>query len=132
MAEDPSDAFVDFLLRRAGEHLRSVVTYGPTDSEVMYLRDDVAGEYSVRELEASIEAMRRDEAFSVHRQEQYFDHGSLNCTVRVYDRGLEMHFPHGDESGTAVGLDAEAAEHLYTFVSDCLERADDLPRPAEP
>jgi hypothetical protein len=115
-----TDDFVEFVLDRAGGHVRSVLTYDDTSSEVQFIRDDVADTYSAREIETVAEALRR-EGQTAGRQEHLYAHGQLNCIVRCFDGGLEMHFPHGGEGGIAVALEPDAAPNLYGFVDDCLE-----------
>ncbi len=123
-----TDDFVEFVLDRAGGHVRSVLTYDDTSLEVQFLRDDVADTYSAREIETVAEALRR-EGQTAGRQEHLYAHGQLNCIVRCFDGGLEMHFPHGeDDGGIAVALEPEAAANLYGFVDDCLEHVDDIGR----
>lgn len=120
MSEPESDAFVRFVLDRAGDAVRSVVHYDADDSEVLFLRDDVAENYSALGLETVVTALRREGERSA-RQEHVYAQGELNCIVRAFDGGLEMHFPYGDSEGLAVALEPRAAEHLYSFVDDCLE-----------
>lgn len=120
MASADSDAFVRFVLDRAGDAVRSVVHYDADGSDVRYLRDDVADDYSALGLETVMAALRR-EGERAGRQEHVFAHGELNCIVRCFDGGLEMHIPYGDSEGVAVALEPRAAKHLYGFVDDCLE-----------
>lgn len=120
MAGAESDEFVRFLLDRAGDAVRSVVRYDAVDSEVLFIRDDVAEGYSALEIETVIAALRQ-EGERAERQEHVHAHGKLNCIVRAFDGGLELHFPYGDTEGVAVALEPQAATHLYGFVDDCLE-----------
>lgn len=122
-----TDDFVEFVLDRAGTHVRSVLTYDDTSLEVQFLREDVADDYSAREIETVAEALRR-EGQTAGRQEHLYAHGKLNCIVRCFDGGLEMHFPHGEheEGGIAVALEPDAAPNLYGFVDECLEHIGDI------
>ncbi|MDZ7701153.1 MAG: hypothetical protein U5J98_03305 [Halobacteriales archaeon] len=123
MADPDDGAFVPFVLDRAGDAVRSVVRYDATDSEVLFLRDDVAETYDALGVETVVASLRR-EGEQAGRQEHVYAHGELNCIVRAFDGGLEMHFPYGDVEGIAVALEPAAAEHLYGFVDDCLEHLD--------
>ena len=120
MSGSDIDEFVQFALDQAGDAVRSVVQYDATDSEVLFLRDDVAGTYDALGVETVIAALRR-EGEQAERQEHVYAHGELNCIVRAFDGGLEMHFPYGDAEGIAVALEPRAAQQLYSFVDDCLE-----------
>lgn len=123
MSETDTEGFVQFVLDRAGDAVRSVVHYHADDSEVLFLRDDVADNYSALGVETVVAALRREGERS-GRQEHVYAHGELNCIVRAFDGGLEMHFPYGDSEGLAVALEPRAAEHLYSFVDDCLEHVE--------
>lgn len=114
------DGFARFVLDRAGDAVRSVVQYDAEASEVLFLRDDVAENYSALGVETVVTSLRREGERS-GRQEHVYAHGELNCIVRAFDGGLEMHFPYGDSEGVAVALEPQAAEHLYSFVDDCLD-----------
>jgi hypothetical protein len=120
MTDSQLDGFVPFVLDRAGEAVRSVVRYDADSSEVLFLRDDVAEVYSALTLETVMTSLRR-EGEQAGRQEHLYAHGGLNCIIRAFDGGLEMHFPYGDSEGVAVALEPRAAQQLYRFVDDCLE-----------
>lgn len=120
MSGADTEGFVRFVLDRAGDAVRSVVHYDADASEVLFLRDDVAEHYSALGLETVVTALRREGERSA-RQEHVYAQGELNCIVRAFDGGLEMHFPYGDTEGLAVALEPRAADHLYSFVDDCLE-----------
>jgi hypothetical protein len=100
-----------------------VVRYDADASEVLFLRDDVADTYSPLTIETVVTSLRREGEQS-QRQEHLYAHGQLNCIVRCFDGGLEMHFPFGEEEGVAVALEPRAAQQLYSFVDDCLEHVE--------
>lgn len=119
MGTAESDEFVRFLLDSAGEAVRSVVRYDGDDSAVLFIRDDVADSYSPLTIETVVASLRR-EGERAGRQEHRYAYGGLNCIVRCFDDGLELHFPYGEDAGVAVALEPRAAQQLYTFVDDCL------------
>lgn len=123
MGSAESDEFVRFVLDRAGEAVRSVVRYDGDVSDVLFLRDDVADGFSPLTIETVMASLRR-EGERAGRQEHRYAHGELNCIVRCFDGGLEMHFPYGEAAGVAVALEPGAAQHLYRFVDDCLDHVD--------
>lgn len=115
---------VDFLLERAGDRIRSVASYSATDSQVLFLREDDPEGYDAQRLESVIEECRKENARSGRIEHMHGDDGPLNCVVRTFDRGVEMHFVTGDEQGVVVGLDPDAATNLHGFVDDCLGHLD--------
>lgn len=121
MALAVSEALVEFLQRRAGTHLRSVIHYTPDAHTVLYLRDDVSGTYTEEEIEHVVEDLRW-ESITAERQEDLYVHGALGCTLRCFEKAVEIHFSYDDLEGTAVALDAAAATQLNTFVKECLRQ----------
>ncbi|MFC4551616.1 MULTISPECIES: DUF7522 family protein [Halorussus] len=124
MSPSRSETLTDFLRNRVGDHLRSVLYYDESGGELLYIRDDVADRYSKTEV-ADVERDVRLEAVDKPHQEDLYDHGALNATVRCFDDAVEMHFPHDETSGTAVALDGEVFAIHNTFVGKCMELMDD-------
>lgn len=120
MSEVSSEALADFLKQRVGDHLRSVLYYDDDGGEFLYVRDDVGDQYDDTELEDVLQDVRLEAVEKPH-QEDLYAHGPLNCTVRSFEDGVEMHFPHDETSGTAVALDGEVFAIHNTFIGKCLE-----------
>lgn len=124
MSENPSKALTEFLKGHVGQHLRSVLRYDDQGGEFLYLRDDVAEQYSDDEIEDVVREARL-EGIDRHHQESLYDHGSLDCTVRSFEEAVEMHFARDETSGTAVALDGEVFAVHNTFLGRCIELMDD-------
>lgn len=122
--EKPSGRLTDFLENRAGDHLRSVLRYDADEKNVVHVRDDVADEYSDDEVAAVMQDLRL-EAIEKSYQENLYDHGGLNCTVRCFDDAIELHFPRDETAGTVVALDADVLEAEATFVGECMDALGD-------
>src|SRR6056297_1653070 len=104
MSVASSEALTEFLRERVGDHLRSVIYYDDDGGEVLYVRDDVADQYTDDDIDQVVRDVRLEAVEKPH-QESLYEHGPLNCTVRSFDDAVEMHFPHDETSGTAVALD---------------------------
>lgn len=120
MSGTPSEALTDFLKDRVGDHLRSVLRYDEDGGEFLYLRDDVADQYSEGEMKQVVRDVRLEAVDKPH-QESLYSHGSLNCTVRSFDDAVEMHFLRDEKRGTAVALDGEVFAVHNTFLGRCME-----------
>lgn len=118
-----SEALAGFLRERVGDHLRSVVHYTAGDHEVVYARDDVLAQYSREEVAAVVDELGIESAERPIKEGLYV-HGDLDCTIRCFQRGIEMHFIVEDGEGVAVSLDPEAFVAQGTFVGRCLEELD--------
>lgn len=123
MSETPPEALTEFLSERVGDHLRSVIRYDEDGADLVYARDDVAADYSDAELERVFRDVRLESVGKPH-QEDLYDHGRLNCTVRCFEDGVEIHFARDETSGTAVSLDPEVFVAHNTFVGKCIELMD--------
>lgn len=121
---EASEGLTEFLKERVGNHLRSVIFYDNNGGEVLYVRDDVADEYSENDIEEVVRDVRLEAVEKPH-QESLYSHGPLNCTLRSFDDAVELHFPHDETSGTAVALDGEVFPMHNTFVSRCLDAMDE-------
>jgi len=120
MSETPSEALTEYLRDRVGEHLRSVLAYDGDGGELLYVRDDVADQYSEAEI-ANIVREVRLEAIEKPHQEDLYAHGSMNCTVRSFEDAVEIHLPRDETSGTVVAFDAEVFAIHNTFFGRCVD-----------
>jgi hypothetical protein len=121
----------DYLRDRADEFVRSVGYYTADDYELVYMREDVAAQYSEEELQAVVDDLRL-EGLAAPRQENLYVLGKLNCTVRCFNRGVVMHFPHDRTSGTVAIMEYDAATRLHGFIAGCLnEIYDEYPTPED-
>lgn len=119
MTKDKAVELSGFLEHKVDDYLRSVIHYEDYDYSVVYIRDDVAEQYSEGEVEDIAKELFWD-SFSTPHQESLYPHGGLQCTIRCIESAVKMYFPHSERAGTAVAMEAQAAEELYSFVGDCL------------
>lgn len=120
-----------YLCERAEEFVRSVGYYTDEEYELVYMREDVAAQYTEDELQAVIDDLRL-EGLATPRQESLYVLGKLNCTVRCFNAGVVMHFPHDRTSGTVAVLEYDAATQLHSFIAGCLnEIYDEYPTPED-
>lgn len=124
MSDTTDDEFVQYLLEQGGGLLRTVARYTAEDSSVLFLREDVADEDAAQRLQAIIESSRAENARAGRLEHLHGEDGRLNCVVRSFERGVEMHFVTGDDEGVIVGFDPDAATNLHDFVGECLEHLD--------
>ncbi|MFC7080377.1 DUF7522 family protein [Halorussus caseinilyticus] len=124
MSVTSSEALTEFLRNRVGDHLRSVIYYDDDGGEVLYVREDVADQYTDDDIDQVVRDVRLEAVEKPH-QESLYEHGPLNCTVRSFDDAVEMHFPHDETSGTAVALDGEVFAIHGTFIGQCMDAMDD-------
>ena len=120
---DEANRLAQFVENHLGEQLRSIVWYDQGDFEILYGREDVMDEYTSEEVDDVVDELAL-EARETAIKESLYTHGSLACTVRCFEGGIEMHFIVGEGEGVAVGLDPAAFVTHDTFLGRCLEEAD--------
>jgi hypothetical protein len=120
MSVTSAESLTEFLKERVDDHLRSVIYYDDDGGDVLYVRDDVADEYTERDVAEVVRDVRLEAVEKPH-QEDLYAHGSLNYTVRSFEDAVEMHFLHDETSGTAVALDGEVFASHDTFIGECLD-----------
>lgn len=119
MSKDSAKELVTFVQHRAGNLVRSVAYFDEDTRAVLYARDDVADQYSDDETDVVFNDLSFD-ALGKAYTEQLYPHGELNCIVRCFEDGIELHFPHGATSGTAIALEPHAVTDLEGLINDCL------------
>lgn len=111
-----------FFDNRVGDDLRSIITYQESAHEVVYLRDDVATQYSEDDFEKSIKDTRFDSLTKPLYEETFSEeHGELTCLVQAFENAVEMNFVLADGEGVAVGMDATALLETNGLVADAWE-----------
>jgi hypothetical protein len=121
MATEDDDDLVGFLDDVAGRHLRGIVRYHADDYRFLFDRADAGwGPGEQADLEAFVDQFRHAELTETERTEA-LNVGNHHATVRLYDEAVVLHFPQGEDVGTLVSLDPEAATDLAEFVSACLK-----------
>lgn len=124
MASEASEGLVDRLQDRAGRNLRSVIFYEDGAYELAYIRSDVEQEYTDEEIERVVEEMKA-EAAARPAAEWLYSHGELECIVRMFEYGVEVHIPLTETAGVAIGLEANSLVLLQAFVVECYQALED-------
>lgn len=123
--EPPVSSLVQFLQEEINDHLRSVIHYDDDGFEVIYVRHDVAAEYTDDDINEVIQDLGM-EAFGKPVQENLYDHGELQCTMRWFDDGIELNFLASDTEGVAIGLSGKTFLEHQTFLGKCMAHVQDV------
>ena len=108
-----------FFTQRTDDTLRSIIKYTPQSSEIVFLRDDVAEQYTRSELEHAIDDSRMESMTApIYKNTFAADHGELTCMVKCFENVAEMNFVLEDGVGAAVALDAEALTESHGLVAE--------------
>ncbi|WP_123538679.1 hypothetical protein [Halosimplex salinum] len=101
------EAIVDHIQEGDEGRLRMAIKYGADDHETVYVRDDVADQFSEAELEERVETLVMKGLGDPAHEGALFDFGNLDATVRWYDAVVVAHFPVGEWSGLVFTFDRE-------------------------
>ena len=113
---------VSFLQEQAGEYLRGVLKYDRETTDVLYLREDIRRKRIQSQFDRIV---RRVQPEATPAEERAFPFGDLYVTVRRFDEAIVLHFPRGQDRGTLIALEPDAARDLNTFTTECLNRIRD-------
>lgn len=113
-----------FFQERVGDDLRSIIRYGETDFEIVYLRDDVDDQYTSTEVAQSVDDSRMDSLSAPLYTDSFAeDHGDLTCLVQCFEHVIELNFVLEGGVGVAVALDAEAMAEGHGLIAEAREIA---------
>lgn len=108
----------DFFQKQTDGELRSIIKYTPDSIEIEYIRDDVAAQYSDKELHKAINESRLDSLHAPLYEHSFSkDHGQLQCMITCFENVIEMNFAIDDGVGAAVAIDAEAMDDAHGIIS---------------
>jgi hypothetical protein len=107
-ASDEGREIVDQIRESDEGALRVAVRYGGDDHEVVYLREDIAAQFSDAELDERVETLVMKGLGDPTEEGVLFDFGSLDATVRWYDAVVVAHFPVREWSGLVFTFDRES------------------------
>ena len=119
MAVQMASRLEEFFGERTNGSLRSIVKYDNEGVDIVYLRDDVANQYSEEELLDAIDESRMQSLSTSLYERAYSEgHGDLECMVNCFENVVEMNFALEDGLGVAVALDVDAMDDDDGLVSE--------------
>lgn len=117
MAEARHEKLNDYIEYRAGSTYRVGVYYDEDAWEFIHVRDDLRTDRLREYLSALHERLLEERALL--REEDYPTLGEARATTEIHDNGVVVHFPEGEDQGTAISLDRDAARQLTGFIIEC-------------
>jgi len=106
-ASDEVGAVVDHIREADEGRLRLVVRYGGDDHETVYVREDIADQFSDLELDERVETLVMKGLGDPAQEGALYDFGDLDATVRWYDAVVVAHFPVREWSGLVFTFDRD-------------------------
>ena len=109
--EIEADRVREQLEYRFGDDLRSVGYYDEDDSEYVYIRKDIERKYDTSDFEKIFREARL-EALDQHHQESMYVHGELQCTLRWFEKAVELHLIKDERKGVLAAVETSAIDDL--------------------
>lgn len=107
--DDEIRALIDGFREETDASLRIGLRFSGDDADVLFVREDIADQYSEPELEQRIEALVVKGLGDPPREESLQDFGRLDATIRWYDEVLVASFPVREWSGFVFTFDRQAS-----------------------
>jgi hypothetical protein len=110
--DEATEAVVEALRERVGEHLRAVF-YGDfreREYHVLHASTAVVEQYSAEDVEAIADDVALEWVAEARQGDLYEPIGELEVTVRVFERGINVvAWGRGEDPTVFVGLDGDAS-----------------------
>lgn len=109
---------VDFLKKEVGDRLRAVGRYNKEGYDAMYIREDVAKEFSQQDIEEIHHEMVLKGLGNQHI-EALFNDENLACSIYQFETSVRLHFVTEDYRGYYVSFDYDSEINPSKIVDDC-------------
>lgn len=101
----PLREFIHALRSESDESLRFVVRFSGDEHKVVYLRDDVAEQYTDEEFQEHVQSLMLKSLGDPVNDDALADFGDLDATVRWFEEVVVATFPYREWSGVVAVLD---------------------------
>jgi len=109
---------VDLLKREVGDDLRAVGRYDKEGYDVLYIREDVANEFSQEDIEEIHHEMVLKGLGNQHI-ESLFNDEVLECSIYQFEDSVRLHFVNDDYLGYYVSFDYDGDVNPSRIVDEC-------------
>lgn len=109
---------VDYLQDAVGDSLRAVGRYDQEGYDVLYIREDVAQEYSSADIEQIHHEMVLKGLGNQHI-ESLFKQEALSCSIYQFEDTARLHFVHQDYRGFYVSIDLDDDVNPSKIAAKC-------------
>jgi hypothetical protein len=122
MSGEAAQRLTAYCRDRVGDSLRSVVEYGETEYELVYLRDDLQSQYSDDQFDDLV-----GEARAVHNRvwavgTQAGPLGAARATVHYFENAFVIQLVPERRHGYFATFNSNVGQTLGSFIHDCLQR----------
>jgi hypothetical protein len=129
MSDGGIEELVAYCRERAGDHLRSVVGYGPSGTRIAYRREGVRNVYSDEQLATLTRSAREIDAVLEDADDGELPLGESLAGVYAFEEAYVIHLPGepGEAAGAVATFDEAVGRSLAGFVRECRQRFTETP-----
>ncbi|MFB6282736.1 MAG: hypothetical protein ABEK59_02235 [Halobacteria archaeon] len=112
------ERLLDYLENALDGKLRAVGTYTKDGYKAIFIRDDVASEFTMDDIEEIHHEMVL-KGLGSQRIESLFNDESLHCSIYQFENTVRLHFVHEDYRGYYVSFDYDRNVNPNKIVEEC-------------
>lgn len=118
MASAAANRLFEQFEERFGDELRIISYYDSDEDEIVYIREDIEGQYEEGDRQRVFREARLQAIDNEHQKSMYI-HGSLQCTLRFFEDAKELHIIISETEGIIAAVNAGAVEDLQETIDTC-------------
>ncbi|RDZ64980.1 hypothetical protein C5B90_01025 [Haloferax sp. Atlit-12N] len=118
MVRDTARRLAEYLSRRLGDGLRTVVIADDDGYELEYLRDDLSEQYTKGTLTEVVSDLRVETPFSTTGIDTH-PIGERRAVVHYYENAFVLQFPFSGAERIIISIGTDAGTDLLQFIEDC-------------
>ncbi|WP_148413444.1 hypothetical protein [Haloferax sp. KTX1] len=118
MVRDTAHRLAEYLSRRIGDGLRTVVIAADDDYELEYIRDDLSEQYTERTLTEAVSDLRVETPFATPGADSH-PAGERRAVVYYYENAFVLQFPFSEAERIIISIGTDAGADLLGFIEDC-------------
>lgn len=121
MPQETTEKLEDYAHRTVNEALRTIAILYNDGCEVVYLRDNLKGEYSKEEYYEVADTFRGIPELTASKTEDA-PLGSKQALVHYHEKAYVFQFPHERCHSILLSVDPTVGSRLKSFIDGCQER----------
>ncbi|ADE03858.1 hypothetical protein [Haloferax volcanii] len=118
MVRDTAHRLAEYLSRRIGDGLRTVVIAADGGYELEYIRDDLSERYTERTLTAAVTDLQVETSFSSPSSDSS-PAGERRAVVYYYENAFVLQFPFSEAEQIIISIGTGFGTDLLRFIEDC-------------
>ncbi|MBX0325120.1 hypothetical protein EGH21_18995 [Halomicroarcula sp. F13] len=121
MPHETTARLAEYAHNNVNDALRTIAVVYEGDCEVLYLRDDLKGEYTAAEYKSVVDSFRVvPELTSDMTSEAPL--GSKQCLIHYHEKAFVFQFPHEACHSLLLSVEPTVGSRLQSFINGCQQR----------